>query len=370
MANRVYRSLFGASLMALSLLVSCLDPDQGGGAGTSGTSLITYDEAARKILMWDDLDTVFAASGSPGPSRTLTNSQLNNLELGWGGLCVDAPSKRLYLVGKDGTVVRITNIHKQNGTVTNAQDVFTFKISTTLASPEFRQAAYDSSSNTLYVLATTTNSGSESRICAIPSPGSISSTPVTAQEIKVVKGTDTEGHGLAARSGSLYATFQGGDSIKQDSVADPWTGPRMRMTTNGGAFPETQSVLIGPATKLGKYGALAVDNSGNLYLVRHLADSADSVSPIQVYRRALFDDSFNQRPYAEFGSTADDTLRRLRLVTHAGTKDWLAAADMVGVEASDALHLWKNVSQRGTPKTMSAGSSAKIKGLALLDGSN
>lgn len=360
------RVLLGASLALLGFLTGCLDPKNGAG-GTKGTTLIAFDTAeaaTHRLLMWDNLDAVVDLTTSPVPTRTLQNDKLNQVkDLAWGGLCVDAPGHFLYAVSASGDVLRVANIHKQSGTIKTPEDIHVFRIEgDRLSEGKFEQAALDTTTRTLYVLET---SPSQTRVWAVSGPDVVTASSIAGRKVEVEGSGDKGGTGLAVRNGSLFAFFRDGATI-YDPQKNPFEGARLRLSLGGGVFPQSSSVLVGTNTGLGVYGSLAVDDQQRIYLARHLTDSNKTGEPLLVFNRSQFDLSYNQAPGGSFGA---DTLRNLRVITHAGNKDWLAAADMVGTSPASNLHIWKNVSQRGNPKTMSAGSGTAIKGIAL-DGSN
>ncbi len=366
MANHSLRGLFGASLALLALTVSCLEPKNSAGS-TKGTTLIAFDTAegaTKRLLMWDNLDTLVEQTGDIKPTRTLEDSKLNQVkDLAWGGLCIDQTGHYLYGVSSTGEVVRIANIHRQDGTIKTPEDIHVFRIEgERLSESKFEQAALDATNRVLYVLET---NSSQSRVWAVSNPDSVLAASTPGRKVEVEGNTDKGGTGLAFRAGSLYAFFKDGATV-YNPQKNPFDGARLRMGSGGSNFPQSASVLIGTKTTLGAHGSMAVDDQDRIYVARHLTDAALSGSPMLVFRKYQFDSSYDQAPMETFGET---TLRNLRVIAHAGTKDWLVGADMVSSLPTTSLHIWKNVSQRGSVKSMSAGSGTAIKGIAL-DGSN
>lgn len=351
------------ALLALSL--GCLDPKDEGGA-TTGTTLIAFDtadQATSRILMWDNLDLAVEQTGPLKPGRSLRDDKLNQVkDLAWGGLCIDATGHYLYAVSNAGEVLRIANIHRQDGTIKNLEDIHVFRIEgERLSQGNFEQAALDPVNRVLYVLET---NNSQSRVWAVSGPESVRTASVQGRKVDVEGGADKGGTGLAVRQGNLYAFFREGATVYNPQKV-PFEGARLRLSPGGNAFPQSSSVLIGPKTTLGIYGSLAIDDKDRIYFARHLSGASQSGTPLLIFNGSQFTVGYDQAPSDSLGDT---TLLNLRSITHAGNKDWLAGLDMVGTEAGSSIHVWKNVSMKGPHKTLDAGTGTKIKGIAL-DGS-
>lgn len=365
MAHFRFRGLLGASLALLALSLGCLDPKSDGGAIT-GTTLIAFDtadQATSRILMWDNLDVAVEQTGTLKPTRTLRDDKLNQVkDLAWGGLCIDATGHYLYAVSSTGEVLRISNIHRQDGTIKDLEDIHVFRIEgERLSQGTFEQAALDPVNRVLYVLET---NNSQSRVWAVSGPESVRASSAQGRKVEVEGGADKGGTGLAVRNGNLYAFFKEGATVYNPQKVS-FEGARLRLASGGSGFPQSSAVLIGSKTTLGIYGALAIDDQERIYFARHLTGAAQTGSPLLVFRRSQFDVGYDQAPSDSLGATA---LVNLRSITHAGTKDWLAGLDMVGTDAGSSIHVWKNVSLKGLHKTLDAGTGTKIKGIAL-DGS-
>jgi hypothetical protein len=370
MRTKLFRGLMLASAAVVSLLISCIDPETSG--ATKGAALYVFDAAdtaASRVLIWDNLGGVYDGSAGTTPTRALTGSAIDRVKnLAWGGMCLDPNSNRLYLVSQAGDVVRVERIRSQNGTLTSVQDVVSFRLGQTsdrLTNGTFGQASVDFQTGMLYV---TESNDSDARIWMV-SPSQVSDGGVVSLNNVTNAGpADSQGTGVAAvPGGTLYAYFGNGGTIRDPSQTG-FDGPRLRRGAASGGFTHTSNVLIGGATQLAAYGALAYDFGNNrLYLARHLADSKATGAPIQVYSPSQFSQGFNQAPTATLG---DATLNGLRVIAHSGsTSDWLVASSMSAGVGTNIVYLWKGASLGGAPKSLLVGSAVSVRGLAL-DGSN
>lgn len=369
MRKTILRSLLGASFALLLPLASCVDPDQGGGS-TSGTALYVFDgsdtPASGRIRIWNDSNTVFASS-SAAPDRTLSATLLDKVKtLGWGGMCIDATSNRMFLVSENGDVVRIERLRNQNGTLSSTNDIVNFSLGSgsadRLPSGKFGQATLDPSSGTLYV---TETSDSEARVWVVTSPERYGLNDVVQRQTINLPG-DKLGTGVAAWQGAVYAYFGDGNPVISADLTQ-YSGPRLRKGTSSGFLTSTFYPLVGPATQLANYGALAFDSGNNrLYLARHLNDATVSGAPILVFPVGQFTIGLNQAPEKSLGDAAG--YDNLRILSHAGNKDWLAAASSVSGVPTSRLYLWRNPLTATTPRNIDLGS-ALIRGIAF-DGNN
>ena len=365
MSPAILRLLQGL-LVASTLLVAGCTGQQ---SSTSGTALYVFDasdSASNRLLVWDDLETLFA-NPSASPTRELSGALLDKVQtLGWGGLCADPANNRLYLVSTTGYVVRISEASSLSGSVTSAADIVSFHLGTStdrLSGGSFGQATLDPYTGSLYV---TESSDSDARIWVVTSPASCAEgedTPV--QTLAVTGGGDSGGTGLTAGAGGgLYAYFQDGDTVTTTS-GDTYTGPRLRYGTASG-FAAHANVVIGTNAGLGEYGALAYDASNNkLYVARHDTDAGMTGAPIEAFAAGQFSTGAGASPEATLGSTADQP--NLRILAHGRTKDWLAAAGSTGTTPGYRIWLWKAPAS-GTEdiQTVDLGSTVQIRGLAVV----
>ena len=371
--------------LTFGLGMACVDPDDdGGGGSTSGTALYVFDASAgatNRVLVYTDVAALFEAGtgeDSPQtvqPTRQMRDSRFDNnvRNLAWGGMCFDPNGNRLILVSKTGEVVRVERARSQNGTIPS-QEIASFSLgasdSERLSSSEFGQASIDARDGTLYV---TEFNSSDTRVWVVRNPSSyIDGSSVSSGDLLFVSG-DKNGTGVAARNGDVYAYFDSGGVITPPLLGTSYTGPRLRRGTASG-FPNDilnpTSLIIGTTdnniTRLAKYGTLALDNSDNVYMARHLTDAAVSGDAILVFRAGDFYPGLNQAPGRVFGAGTSN----LRVITHAVTKDWLAGALSNGDNGTDAIVLWRAPSAASPQKgEYRIGSGASIRGLAL-DGSN
>jgi hypothetical protein len=365
MPKFILRSLFGASLALLLSFAGCVDPGTGTGS-VSGTALYVFDASASpssgRIRVWDDASTVYA-SATAQPTRTISSTLLDSVQtLGWGGMCMDTTSNRMYLVSETGTVVRVERVRNQNGTLSSTNDIVSFTLGNgsadRLSSGTFGQTAFDSGSDTLYV---TEANSSESRVWIITNPQLYGLNAVVSRQSIEVSG-DTQGTGVAAWGGRVYGYFGGGNSVISADLTQ-YSGPRLRQGNSSGFGTTTLYPLIGPNTLLANYGALAFDTGNNqLFVARHLTDAAASGPPIIVFPLGQFTTGLNQVPQSSLGSGAG--YNDLRILAHGGNKDWLAAATSDSGLAGTRLYLWQHPLTAQTPQTIDL-SGVAIRGLAF-----
>ncbi|HJV49540.1 MAG TPA: hypothetical protein VJ549_09730 [Geothrix sp.] len=326
MTSRVLTGL----LASLLLLVSgCKEPD-GTSGGTSGVALYTFDSTTSEVFVWKDLNTVYDSATAPAPSYQITSSLFSKVtSLAWGGLAFDSQRGILYLVSDSGSIVRVSNIRAQSGSVPNGE-VVSFSLSSTgrLTNGKFGQISVDTSNDTLYI---SENGDSATQIWVVPGASTqIQDASVTLQALAT--SGDMGGTGVAAASGSVYAFFKDGGTVGIDAL----TGPRLRKGAASG-FNPTQ-VILGDQTTLGIYGALAFDyGNGNLYVARHNTDASSTAPPVQVFTTGMFGSTYNVAPYKTLGSATSQA--DLRVLAHPGTKDWLVG---LGTTASSTIYIWKS----------------------------
>lgn len=354
---------FRLGAVCLLLLSGCVDPSDTG--STSGTSLYLFDGAAGKVLVFDDLDAQLAKT--PAPTRTLSGALVEKVkELAWGGMVVDELNNRLYLISKAGDVLKIDRLRSQNGAITSTLDTTTFRLGDTssrLNGGSFYQASLDRQSGVLYVME---SNDSDARVWQVNAPGTVTEGAVVPPTTLQNPGGDKNGSGLAVGPGGVvYAFFNDGSNVITPSN-ERLTGPRLRVGASSG-FQANGNVILGSNTGLAAYGALALDAGNNrLFCARHLVDSQVTGASVLVFRTGQFTQSYNQAPEGSVGSSAQ---AQIRLLAHAGNKDWLAASTSTGDKGTGTVYLWSDPIKNGTPVTLEAGAGIVVRGIAL-DGSN
>jgi hypothetical protein len=286
--------------------------------------------------------------------------------LSWGGLCLDSSNNRIFLVNETtGDVVRVNNIRNQSGTISSTSpDVATFTLGTSsdrLSSGKFGQTAIDSATGNLFI---TEKNDSDTRIWVVGGAGSIAD-GTTVQLTSLTVSGDKECTGVAAGLiGQVYAYFNSGNAIGIDQIS----GPRLRKGASTG-FPSDTSVLVGTNTTLGKYGSLALDSGNNiLFVARHNVDASASGVPVLAFSIGKFNGGgFNQAPDFTLGTAAAQG--NIRVLSHPGNKEWLAALTSTTETAAGAIHIWKLPRDTATVVKVKTISSGLFKGIAF-DGNN
>lgn len=354
----ISRFLLGLAAAVLLLATGCKEPN-GATGGTSGAALYAYDSATATVFVFSDLSTVYDGTATTvAPGKQITSSVFSSkiASLAWGGLCLDATNAYLYLVSDSGNIVRVRNMRSQSGTV-NSLDVVSFSLSNTgrLSGSTFGQAALDPSTDTLYI---TENSGSGTQIWVVANASTqVQDASVTLQALQM--SGDSGGTGVAAGSGSVYAFMLDGSTV---GTVVTYSGPRLRKGTSS-AFTDANT-LIGSATLLGKYGALALDTSGKLFVARHNRDAGASTAPIQVFTTGLFGQAYNQSPTTTLGDATAQA--DLRVIAHAGTKDWLVGLRGNGTTAYGTIFVWKAPAGGMAAKAITVSpASSLFKGVAV-----
>lgn len=354
------RFLLGLMACLLLLIPGCKEPD-GASGGTSGAALYAYDSSTPAVFVWSDLSALYDGTATTvAPTKTITSSVFGSkiASLAWGGLCFDAQKGFLYLVSETGDIVRVSNIRSQNGAVSSL-DVVSFSLSTTgrLTSSTFGQAALDAQNDRLFI---TENGGSGTQIWVVDNASSQSQSASIALQALHSTG-DTGGTGVAAGSGSVYAFFLDGDLVSFQGIS--YSGSRLRKGTSS-AFADA-TTLIGGSTLIGKYGSLALDTgNGYLFVARHNTDASATTAPIQMFTTGMFGQAFNQAPAKTLGSPTDQG--SLRVIAHAGSKDWLVGLSGSGATASSTIYLWKSPTGGTAAKIISASpTTSQFKGLAV-----
>ncbi len=320
-----------AALLVLAVSFSCVDP-QGAGS-TTGTALYAFDASTSTVMVWNDLETLYDATTTPAPDRTLTSSLLSKVtSLAWGGMCLDSSRGVLYLVSNSGTIVRISEIRNQTGAIPST-DIASFSLASTgrLSNSTFGQVAVDSQTDTLYI---TENGDSGTQIWVVQGASTQAQDATISLQALQASG-DTGGTGVAAGQGVVYGYFQDGNPVGMDSL----TGPRLRQGT-ASAF-SSSAVILGSSTGLAKYGSLALDTADNdLFVACDNTDAGTSGAPVLVFQTGQFGMAYNQAPNTTVGTAADEP--DLRVIAHPGTKDWLVGLRGEGSTGYPTLILWKS----------------------------
>jgi hypothetical protein len=329
MMHRLLKGLL-ASILLLSL--SCKDPDGGTSGGTAGVALYAFDSTTSRVFVWTDLNALYDGTASSAPSYQITSNLFTKVtNLAWGGACLDIQRGMLYLVSDTGDIVRVSRIRSQTGTVATV-DVVSFRLaSDRLTNGKFGQASLDAQTDSLLI----TESGDNgTRIWVVPSASNQLQDATVALQALQVSG-DTGGRGVAAASGVVYGSMTDGSPVGIDAL----TGPRLRKGTTSAFDPSL--VILGSSTTLGAHGTLALDTAGGyLFAGRHNTDAGSTAAPIMAFRVGQFGLSYNQAPTTTLGSATDQP--DLRVLSHAGIKDWLVGLRGQGTTGYGTIFLWKS----------------------------
>jgi hypothetical protein len=362
--------LWFAALLTLLPILGCVDKPAPG--GTAGTRLYLYDNASKSVKVWDDVEALYTATQAPDYSRELKGDRIAKVGiLGWGGLAVDHSNDRLYLVAANGVVTRVEKASTLNGKIKQASSVGTF----TLGDPDqdrfsggsvFGQAALNSDRDVLYVTETS-KSRKATRVWKVANAGTAKGIVPLGRALKGSEGDEGALGVAAGKGGTLYAYFIHGEPVPDDRSGHEHEGARIRFGQG-----ELGKAILGDRTLLEDttttYGSLAYDASRDeLYVSRQA--SRGSHPPVVVFKADQFDGrTLNPAPVRTLGG-ATSTLEHLRFISHGGTKDWLAGADMVKGKGTFHLHLWKAPQEGGAATTLRLDSDLQVAGLAL-DGEN
>jgi hypothetical protein len=347
----------GLAALALLVFLGCKDPGVTG--GTSGAALYAFDGTSSAVFVWTDLGALYdGAATTVAPTKQITSSVFSSkiTSLAWGGLCFDRLNGYLYLVSDTGNIVRVSNIRSQSGVVASAE-VVSFSLSSTgrLSNSTFGQASLDVQNDKLYI----TENGSSTQIWVVDNASGQPQGASVALSLLQRSG-DSGGTGVAAAAGSVYAFMLDGDPV---GTVVTYSGPRLRKGTPT-AFSDANT-LVGSATLLGKYGSLAIDTgNGYLFAARHNTDAGASTAPIQVFTTGSFGQAYNQAPTATLGSTSAQS--DLRVISHAGTKDWLVGLRGNGTTSYGTIFVWKSPVGGSAAKVFTVSpATALFKGVAL-----
>ncbi len=373
MGHLTTRSLAGMVLAVCFFSVACVDAPQ---ASTGGAPLYVFDGTSHSVLAWNDISAVYDSDTAAAPDRTITSDKLTNFDLSTGGMALDSSNSYLYFVSKTGGIVRISRANSQEGAVSSS-DVISMSIddagTDANGSGVFGQVAVNPKGETLYV---TEANASKSQIWAIP-VGSLTDGAKITQDsgssiigkTSVLLGTsDRDCTGVAASSDAVYAFFANGGTVS--TGIDSYNAPsRLRKGTATGFSPAVgadQKVIVGKTdnatTLLGQYGCLAYDTSNDLlYFARHNTASTMTGNPVLVFEQGSFSPGFDVAPKTTL--SGPDTLR---IIAHAGQKDWLVGATD---GTTSTIRIWKGPSSGDTAKDLAlpgaSGGTVQILGLAL-----
>jgi hypothetical protein len=348
-------SRFFLGLAASFLLVAagCKDP----GSSTAGSALYTFDSTTSQVFIWTDMEKLYDSPASP-PTYEISSSLFNQVSnLAWGGVCFDQKRGVLYLVSATGTIVRVSSIRTQTGTVPSAQ-VFSYSLSSTgrLTNSTFGQASLDATNDTLYI---TENGDSSTQIWVVTGASTQAQNAVVAlQSLQI--GGDTGGTGVSAANGVVYAFMANGGPVGIDSV----TGPRIRKGAASAFDPNSNQVIVGDQSLLGIYGSLAYDTGDTVvFAARHNTDSGGTTQPIDVFTTGQFNGGPYQAPNMQLGSAANQPT--LRVISHPGTKDWLVGLPGQGTTGSNTIYLWKSPLGGTVAVVVTAPAGSVLMGLAV-----
>jgi hypothetical protein len=339
------RFLHGLAAVLLLLAMGCKEDGSSTG-GTAGVALYAFDSTTSQVMVWRDLSAFYDDVATPAPSYQISSSLFSKVtNLAWGGMCLDTQRGLLYLVSETGDIIRLSRIRSQSGTAPSV-DIASFRLASgdRLTNGKFGQATLDAQTDSLFI----TESGDNgTRIWVVAGASQQpQDASVTLQAIQA--SGDTAGTGVAASGGSLYAYMNDGNPVGPDAI----TGPRLRRG-NASAF-DPSLVILGKSTELGVYGTLALDTAnGYLFVGRHNTDATATTPPVLAFRTGQFGLSYDQAPAQVLGDAASQP--DLRVLTHAGVKDWLVGLRGQGTTGYAVLWLWKSPL---------GGSAAKVKTVA------
>lgn len=352
------RSRFLHGLVAVLLLLTAGCKDDGGTTGgTAGVALYAFDSTTSQVMVWRDLSTVYDSATMPAPTYQISSSLFSKVtNLAWGGMCLDSQRGMLYLVSETGDIIRLSRIRSQSGTVPSV-DLVSFRLASSdrLTNGKFGQASLDAQTDSLYI---TESGDSGTRIWAVSSASMLPQDATVALQALQTSG-DSAGTGVAAFGGTVYAFMNDGNPVGPDAI----TGPRLRRGNASGFDPSL--VILGKATELGVYGTLALDTAnGYLFVGRHNTDAAATTPPVLAFRTGQFGLAYDQAPAQVLGAAASQP--DLRVLTHAGVKDWLVGLRGQGTTGYAVLWLWKAPLGGGAAKEKTVSPASTVfKGVAV-----
>jgi len=385
----VFRCLCLPVLAGMLVTVGCVKKKD-------GTMLFVYDGESQSVLVWKDVNSVYAPTTGTTPAAadaTISSSLLTSVTppLAWGGLAMDTNTNMLYLVTQGGWVTRISDASSQSGSLSNTTDIIQFTLGSATdrfsSGSVFGQAAVDSSQNTLYVMETSVD-GTGTRVWTLPTASHIANGAAfaAANSATLAVASDTWGSGVAAGgSGTVYGLFGGGSGIVSPSnPGQTIGGPRLRQGQNS-AFPTNllgigQNVIFGSNTGLigtVNYGSLAYDGQNNVLYAFGQPAAAFATTPtttaqIEVFTTSQFSSGGNQSP----NRTLTGVTSNLRILSHPQDSDWLLGATFTpdtsttsGVPPTGAgspnLLIWKDPSGGGAATSVSLPGVTEIRGMAI-----
>lgn len=347
---------FHAAMTALLIGMGCTKD-------SSSITLYVFDGASSTIKAWDDLEKIYDAGALPEPSRIIQSGALSSVkDLAWGGMVVDPYGNRIFLVAKNGALVRIDRIRSQNGDVPKA-DTTGFTLNSDMGGSNFGQAALDNV-GTLYIPESTNNSV---KLWILQNAGTLISAPTEKKYITTVEG-DKLCNSAACQGSAVFAYFGQGNEI--EPLNTKFYGARVRMSS-GGSFIQNQNTLINQdPEKFGTIGSLAMDTANNyLFICHRNGDTEDNptLTPIVAYSVSDISQGPVQRdPLLRLGTF--DSHPNLRFIAHGGNRQWLAAADSVNGAPSANIYLWKDpATPNSTPKTLSLEAGAQVLGMGFAE---
>lgn len=354
------RFLFG--LVALCFLFALGCKDVPGSGGTTGVALYAFDSTSSSVMVWNDINVLYDSTTTPAPDFTFNPTALSKVtNLAWGGMCLDAQRGILYLVSDTGDIIRWSNIHAQTNSVPVGELVsFSLNSADRYSPGTFGQASIDSQTDTLLI---TESGDSGTRVWVVANASQKNQNDSIPLGTPLQITGDKGGTGVAAAGGVVYAYMDNGNDVL-GPLGDSFTGPRIRKGSTS-AFSATD-VILGSQTGLHKYGSLALDTaSGYLFVGVHDTDNSLTTAPILVFQTGQFGTGgYNQAPsQASIGSPTDQAT--LRVLSHAGTKDWLVGLRGQGSVGYPVAMVWKSPMSGTAAKVITLSSSAVFKGVAL-----
>ena len=344
-------SFTGVALTAL-LSVSCVDKLAN---NTGSAPLYVFDGSSHAVLAWADLAVLYDASAAGTADRTITsNAKIGSgFTLGQGGMALDSSRQNLYLVAQTTKkVVRISRVGSQVGELTSTADIISFTLDDTGTDSQIWVIPLDAVADGVTV-ATTAGSGSiQAKLI-----GNTTLNPGTH---------DTGATGVTTNSaGVTFAYFHGGDTLFQGGLTSNTAFAGQDRIRKGGSsgFDLWSNVILGQSgnatTLLAQFGALAYDTSADKL---YAACQNGTPTPLVAFDALQFSASgpVEAAPTFAFGGPAD-----LRVIAHAGQKDWLVGASASG----NLLWIWKGPSTGVDTHLSLPLAGVQIQGLAL-DGSN
>lgn len=346
-------------------LLACAGKNSG---STSGTTLYLFDGNASQVLVWKDIQAAASASTPPAADLTLTSGALTRTSaLAWGGMAIDTQRNRLYLLYRDGSVVRIDQLRSQSGAIqSNNATVFTLDSSQRLTGSAFGQLALDIQLDTLYACESGTSGNS--RVWTVSQPDAMANGGTASFQTVSDTQASTGSAGAAAGQGSVYAYFANGNQVV--SGTSTYNGPRLRKGASSAFDPN--GTIIGGATGLDMSlaGSLALDTANSRLFVGLDAGSTSSTSPtggapVLAFQTGQFGLSPDQQPSFWLGSSATGAIR---VLAHPGVKAWL-----VGLQSSAGLGIqtilvWKQPAAGVASQSLALGPSSAQYLAAALDG--